>query len=350
MKKSTFTGTICAVAVWLAAGLSPSAARDLTVVSWGGAYQDAQRKAFFEPYQKRTGKTLLDEAYNGELAKIKAMVDASNVTWDVVQMEAPELENACDEGLVEKIDWSRVGGKQSVIPDAIMGDCGVGTIVWSVIMSYDIDKLGSDGPKSWADFWNVKKWPGKRSLRKTAKITLETALLADGVLPEKVYEVLATKEGVDRAFAKLDQIKEHIQWFEAGAQPPQWLAAGDVVMTAAYNGRIAKAVEEGRNFASVWNGQLFSIDGWAIVRGTPKLDDAYEFIKLATEPGNQATLSAAIPYGPTHVKAIAATNPATQKILPTNPENLKTALPLNTLFWIEHIEELNQRFNNWTSQ
>ncbi|MCL6284164.1 ABC transporter substrate-binding protein [Ruegeria sp. 2012CJ41-6] len=341
---------IAAATVAMALSATASGARDLTVISWGGAYQDAQRDAFFQPYQELTGQTLIDEPYNGELAKIKAMVEVGDVTWDVVQMEAPELENACDEGLLEPIDWSRIGGQDSVIPDAVMGDCGVGTIVWSVIIAYDEDRLGSDGPQNWADFWNVEQWPGKRSLRKTAKLTLEAALMADGVPADEVYQVLATEEGVDRAFAKLDEIKDHIQWFESGAQPPQWLASGDVVVTAAYNGRIASAVEEGRNFASVWDGQLYALDGWAIVNGSPNVDAAYDFIKLATEPENQANLSNKIPYGPTHVDAIPATDEAVQSQLPTNPDNLQNALPIDTLFWIENVEQLNQRFNNWASQ
>jgi len=128
-----------------------SNARDLTVVSWGGAYQEAQRKAYFDPFMKKTGKKVLDESYNGEMAKIRAMVEADNVTWDVVQVESPELINACEQGLLEIIDWSRVGGKESFIPTAIMGECGVGTIVWAHVIAYDADRIKGEGPKNWAD-------------------------------------------------------------------------------------------------------------------------------------------------------------------------------------------------------
>ena len=325
-------------------------ARDLTVVSWGGAYQDAQREAYFGPYTKASGNKVLDEAYNGETAKIKAMVETNNVTWDVVQMEAPELENSCDEGLLEVVNWEKLGGQDTVIDPAIIGECGVGTILWSVILAYDSEKLGQDGPKSWADMWDVKKWPGKRALRKTAKFTLEIALMADGVPADKVYETLATKEGIDRAFKKLDEIKEHIQWWESGAQPPQWLASGDVVMTTAYNGRISKANDEGRKFNTSWNGQIYALDGWAIVKGTPNADKAYDFIKSATQPKAQAQLSAKIPYGPTHKDAVAAADEKTQKRLPSNPAYLEGALASNTDFWVENVEDLNQRFNNWASR
>ncbi len=341
------------VGVAFLAGISVPAdsdARELTIVSWGGSYQEAQRKAFFDPFIKKTGKKILDESYNGELAKIKAMVEAKNVTWDVVQVEAPELINACEEGLLEIIDWNRVGGKKSFIPAAAMGECGVGTIVWAFILAYDADKIKGEGPKSWADFWNVKKWPGKRGLRKSAKPALETALLADGVPAADIYKVLSTSAGIDRAFKKLDEIKPHVQWWEAGAQPPQWLAAGDVVMTSAYNGRISAAVKEGRNFKIVWNGQLYALDSWIIVKGSPNIDLAYEFINLAGKPENQAMLADTIPYGPTHVKAVASVDPKVAPNLPTFPANLKGSVAMNIEWWVEHQAELNERFNVWASK
>ncbi|SFU71150.1 putative spermidine/putrescine transport system substrate-binding protein [Aliiroseovarius crassostreae] len=328
---------------------SAAQARDLTVISFGGAYQEAQRKAYFEPYIAEHGP-LRDEAYNGELAKIKAMVETGDITWDVVQMEGPELENACDEGLIERIDWDRLGGKEQFIDSAPMGDCGVGTIVYSVILAYDTSKLGDDGPQSWADFWNVERWPGKRALRKSAKFTLETALMADGVAVDDLYDVLSTPEGVERAFAKLDEIKDHIQWWESGAQPPQWLAAGDVVMTSAYNGRISTAVSEGQDFATVWDGQIYNLDGWAIVSGTENMDAAYDFVNLTNQPERQAVLSNTIPYGTIHPAAGASVAPEVKSQLPTAPENLGNALHQSTDFWIDHIEELNERFNNWASQ
>lgn len=344
---------IILVAVTFIAGIgmpAKSSARDLTVVSWGGAYQEAQRKAYFDPYMKQAGKKVLDESYNGEMAKIKAMVEANSVTWDVVQVEAPELINACEQGLLEIIDWNKIGPKSDFIPDAVMGECGVGTIVWATILAYDADKIKGEGPKSWADFWNVQKWPGKRALRKSAKFSMEIALLADGVKPADVYKVLSTEAGIQRAFKKLDELKPHLQWWEAGAQPPQWLAAGDVVMTSAYNGRISAAVKEGRNFKIVWNGQLYALDSWVIVKGSPNLNQAYDFIKFASQPQNQAVSAAAIPYGPTHVKAVAAVDPKIAIDLPTYPANLKGSVAVDAEWWVDHQEELNERFNVWASK
>jgi len=340
-----------AVAALLGAGAfapDPATARDLTVVSWGGAYQEAQRGVYFEPFTKATGIALKDASYNGGLGEMDSQVKSNTVIWDVVQVEAPELVRGCEQGLFEVLDWAKIGKKSDYLKAAVT-DCGIGTIVWSVVLAYDANRL-KDGPKSWADFWDVQKFPGKRALRKGAKFSLEIALLADGVAPKDVYATLATPEGVDRAFARLDQIKPHIQWWEAGAQPPEWLASGDVVMSSAYNGRITAANKEGKNFKIVWDGQVYALDSWVIVKGSPNKEQAYKFIQFASQPENQKGLPAAIPYGPTHVRAVAQVDPAVVPLLPTAPENLKNGLANNTEFWVENEEELNERFNAWAAK
>jgi len=323
-------------------------ADDLTVISFGGAVQKAQQKAYYESFTQESGIKVIAGEYNGEQAKIKAMVEAHNVTWDVVEVESAELYRGCEEGIYEQLDYAKIGDKKDFLPKAV-SDCGVGTFVWSTVLAYDADKLKTP-PASWQDFWDVKKFPGKRGLRKGAKFTLEIALLADGVPPADVYKVLATKEGAERAFRKLDEIKSSIQWWEAGAQPPQMLAAGDLVMSSAYNGRIATAQAEGKNLKIVWAGSIYDADHWAIPAGTPKMADAYKFIAFASRPGPQQVYSSQITYGPTNLKAVEGLDPKRAAQLPTAPENLKGALASDTQFWVEHGEELEQRFNAWAAK
>ena len=323
-------------------------ADDLTVISFGGAVQKAQEKAYYEPFTKETGIKVIAGEYNGEQAKIKAMVETRNVTWDVIEVESAELYRGCEEGIYKELDYAKIGDKKDFLPKAV-SDCGVGTFVWSTVLAYDGDKLKTP-PASWQDFWDVKKYPGKRGLRKSAKFTFEIALLADGVKPAEVYKVLATKDGVERAFKKLDEIKADIQWWEAGAQPPQMLAAGDLVMSSAYNGRIATAQSEGKNLKIVWNGSIYDADHWAIPTGTPKLEEAYKFIAFASRPGPQQVFSSEITYGPTNMKAVEGLDPKRVAELPTAPKNLEGALASNTQFWVEHGEELEQRFNAWAAK
>jgi putative spermidine/putrescine transport system substrate-binding protein len=326
-----------------------AAAADLTVTSWGGAYQDAQREVYFEPFKEATGINLVEDVWNGGVGAIRAKVEGGGQEWDVVQVEAEELVIGCEEGLYELIDWDAVGGKDQFI-DAAVHDCGVGTIVWSTVLAYDGDKITDDPPQSWADFWDTEKYPGKRGLRRHPKYTLEFALMADGVPPDQVYETLRTEEGVDRAFAKLDEIKDDIIWWEAGAQAPQLLASGEVIMTNAWNGRISEANEEGRNFKIVWPGSIYAVDSWVILRGTPNKDAALQFIAFASQPEHQSRLPEAIAYGVTHEGVAAEIDKDLLAGLPTAPDNLAVAIELDTEFWVENVERLTERFTAWAAQ
>jgi putative spermidine/putrescine transport system substrate-binding protein len=316
----------------------------LTVVNFGGANGAAQKKAYFEPFEKAGGKITQVE-YNGEQAKIKAMVEAKKVNWDVVEVESPDLIRGCDEGLFEKMDWAKIGN-QADFQKAAIHECGVGTFVWSTVMAYDGDKLKTS-PTSFADFWDVKKFPGKRGMRKGARFNLEFALMADGVKSADVYKVLATKDGAERAFNKLTELKPNIQWWEAGAQPPQFLVAGDVTMTTAYNGRIDAAQREGKNLKISWTGGIYDLDYWVMPKGTPNKEAALKFIALASSPDAQAEYARNISYGPTNNKALAKLDAKVLAMLPTSPANSKDALQFNTGFWADQGEALEKRFTAW---
>ncbi|RJG13207.1 ABC transporter substrate-binding protein [Pseudomonas cavernicola] len=333
----------------MTAGLgSAQAAENMVVVGYGGAGQKAQDAAFFQPFGTADGSPLMQSEYNGEMARIKVMADTGNVDWDVVQIEGPDLARGCEEGMFERLDWNQLGRADQLIPDAAQ-DCGSAALVWSVAIAYDTDKL-AQAPASWADFWDVQKVPGKRGLRKRAVYNLEFALLADGVKVEDVYTVLGTREGVDRAFAKLTELKPYIQWWEAGAQPPQWLASGDVVMTSTYSGRVAAAAQEGHHLALVWPGSLYGMDYWAIIKGSQHAERAKKFIAFTNQPDAQVNYVEHIPYGPTNKQAAERLDPKLAKWVPTSPQNLAGALPMNVEFWVDHGEELEERFNSWAAK
>lgn len=347
IKRTPSTLRFAALALGLACA-GPTLAADLTVVSFGGANKAAQEKAFYAPFQQATGNKVIAGEYNGEMAKVKAMVDTHSVSWNLVEVESPELARGCDEGLFEEIDPALLGDAADYVPGTLR-PCGVGFFAWSTVLAYNADKLKS-APSGWADFWDVAKFPGKRGLRKGAKYTLEFALLADGVPTSDVYKVLATPAGVNRAFAKLDKLKANIQWWEAGAQPPQLLASGDLVMSAAYNGRISAAQVEGKNLKVVWNGSIYDVDSWAIPKGSPNKADALKFIRFASQPDNQAVFSGEIAYGPVNLKAVPAIDAKVAAGLPTSPENMTGAMATDTEFWVEHGENLEQRFNAWAAR
>lgn len=336
----------------LAAGLllaTFAEARDLTVVSWGGTFQDGQRKVYFDRFKAATGIKLIDESWDGGVGVLRAKIEGGNANWDVVQVESEELVIGCEEGLYEKLDFSRIGGREAYMPAAV-SDCGVGSIVYDFILAYDGDKL-KDGPKGWADFFDTQKFPGKRSLRHGPKTNLEIALIADGVAPKDVYAVLRTEEGVERAFRKLDSIKSDLIFWKAGAQPAQLLASGEVAMASAYNGRItALNANEKKNFKIVWNGALYTIDSWVILKGSPNLASAYTFLEFAGKAENQKDLPNYVPYGVTNVAAIDLIDKARLPDLPTTPANMANVVAIDDQFWLENLDRLNERFNKWAAK
>ena len=237
------------------------AADELTIVSWGGAYQESQRKAFFEPYSA-AGNKVTEAEYSGEYAKIKAMVEANAVTWDVIDVDTATGLQGCAEGTLETIDWAKLGLDKSKFIGGDIMDCAVPNIVYGTVFAYDTSKLAT-GPTAMTDFFDLAKFPGKRGMWKNPDVNLEWALIADGVPAADVYKVLGTPEGLDRAFKKLDTIKSEIVWWEAGAQAPQLLADGQVVMTTAWNGRIQAAIDKDKKpFKIVWDYQGLDWDWW----------------------------------------------------------------------------------------
>ena len=355
MKSSAF---LYAAGFCLAA--TTASAGDLTIVSWGGAYTKSQIEAYYKPWMASTGHRILSEDYSGGLAEVKAQVQAGNVTWDILDVEDAEGILGCDEGLLEELDPAILPpapdgtpAEEDFFKDTI-GDCAFGTIIWSTVYAYDQTRL-SPPPATIQDFFDLEKFPGRRGMRKTPKVNLEMALVADGVPPDQVYEVMATEEGIDRAFAKLDSIKEHVLWWEVGAQPPQLLVDGEVVMSTAYNGRIFNAfAAEGQSLAIVWDAQVLAVDNWAVVKGSPNLELALDFIAFASTPTNMAVQASWISYAPVRKSASELVgsyhyNPDLdmRPHLPTWPDNMKTAIWNNEEFWADHIDELNERFNAW---
>jgi putative spermidine/putrescine transport system substrate-binding protein len=324
-------------------------ARDLTVTAWGGSSQAAQTKLYYGPFMAKTGTKIVEDSWSGGIGILRTKVKGGNANWDLVQVEADELQLGCEEGLLEKLDWKALGGRERFIKDAAQ-DCGAGSVVWTTALVYDADRL-KEGPKGWADFWDLTKFPGKRALRKGPKYTLEFALLADGVPPADVYKVLRTPAGVDRAFKKLDAIKSNLIWWSAGSQGPQLLASGEIAMGGIYASRAMSANKsDKKNFKIVWAGSVFAIDYFAILKGSPNKDKAVELLNFMTQPENQKNFPGEALQGITTIEANKLIDKAIAVNLPTAPENQANALALDADFWVDNIDQLTQRFNAWAAQ
>lgn len=337
-------------------------AEQITVLSWGGTYARSQVEAYHKPFTEKTGIVVVSVDSDNPAIPIKAQVEANNVTTDVVDIEYADAIRLCDEGLLEEIDPPVLPpapdgtlATEDFLPQGL-SDCAVGSIVFSTIYAYDRTRYPDNAPQTIADFFDTQKFPGKRGLKRAPKALLEMALMGDGVPSSEVYDVLSTDEGVNRAFAKLDTIKNDVVWWDTGAQPPQLLADGEVMMTAAYNGRIFNAaVTEGKPFEIVWDGQVYEYNLFAIPKGAPNKEAALEFIKFATDTQRLADQAKWISYGPARKSSAGLVgrfhDGKTEMApnMPTSPENMKNALGSSYDFWIDHEAELTERFNAWLS-
>ncbi|MEE8263355.1 MAG: extracellular solute-binding protein, partial [Gammaproteobacteria bacterium] len=293
----------------------------------------------------------------------RAQVEAGNVTWDLVDMVAADAMTACDEGIALEIDHDKLlaaapdGTPASKdFGDMIVSPCFIPQIVYSTTFGYRTDKLKT-APTTIADVFDLKKFPGKRSLEKKPIGNLEWALLADGVPIDKVYDVLSTEKGLERAFKKLDTIKSEVVWWTKGAVPTQLLADGEVVMASAYNGRLFSLIEEEKQpVGMMWDWQVFDLDGWVIPKGGKNQAEVEKFLRFATDTQRLADQAKFISYGPARQSSAPMVGKhATLGIdmgphMPTDPGNAKHTLLFNYEWWADHRAELDERFQAWLVQ
>ena len=351
------------LALHLLAPAGSVAAESITVVSWGGSYAWASVEAYHKAFTEETGIEVRLEDYNGGLAQIRAQVDAGSVHWDVVDMTMPDARLACDEGLIELIDISELPAgangeaPEDDFPAESVSECGPAMLFYSNIFAYNPKFLQGPAPETIADFFDLEKFPGRRGMRRSPLVNLEFALAADGVPLGEVYQVLDTPEGVSRAFRKLDTIKDEVVWWEAGAQPPQLLADGEVIMSTAYNGRIFNAqMLEDQPFVIVWDAQALDGGLLGIVSGTPRYEAARQFVLFANRPRSISNISKYISYGPVRVSARALvdrhleTGVVMEPHMPTSAENLRHSLEMDWRWWSENRDEMNERFSAWLAR
>ncbi len=341
----------------LAAGLAPAAswADSITVANNGGAATIGFREAYYKPWTAKTGNTVVDDSFNQELAKIRSQVETKNLTWDVVSVTAINEATGCEEGLLEKIDWSKYLDPKDFAEVGGFGQCGLPNNFVSGGLVYDGDKISADNaPKTWADFWDVKKWPGKRGLLYRAEQTFEVALMADGVEPKDAMKVLAAPGGPERALKKLAELKPYIKWWKSGDESMQNILSGDVVMTFAWNGRVSTANRANKRNLKIefGAGHVSGSQMIAVMKGTPKRDVAVDFIRFASQPGPQAEFARKIDYAPANAQAYPLMTDAEKATLPSGHMG-KASLQSGKLyldFWLNNGDTMLQRFITFAAQ
>jgi len=335
------------LAVLIGASVSPGvrAGESVTFASWGGSFQDAEREAFLKPAAATLGITIKEDTTNG-IADVRAQVMANAVKWDVNEQGSNTCVQLEKEGHLEPLDYNVID--TDGIDKGIVGTHWIGDIYYSTIIAWNKDKFGDNGPQSWADFWDVKKFPGPRAMYAKPYYNLEAALLADGVPMDKVYETLMTKAGQDRAFAKIAEIKPHVAvWWKSGAQSAQLLKDGEVDLISIWNGRASNAIKDGAHAGFTFNQGIFDFDCLVVPKGAPNKALAMKVINEILRPENQALLPKHIAYGPVNAKAFdtGLLTPAEVASINSAPHNAKVQLVLNPGFYIGRADKFQARFD-----
>jgi putative spermidine/putrescine transport system substrate-binding protein len=328
-----------------AAMARPAAARELTLAVRSPTRLKAVQEVFVAPFQAATDIPVLAQGWPGGMPALTTGIAGKDPAWDLVEVDGGELSEGCAKGLFAKLDPAQIGGASHYNSVAV-SPCGIGATVETTVLAWDRDKF--PGTPTWADFWDVAKYPGKRGLREGVRGNLEIALMADGVPPVDVYKVLSTPEGVNRAFRKLDQLRPYIVWWKTPEQAAKILASGGVLMTSAPSAMIVtEAHATHHNFGLQWSQSLYDVLSWAIARTSPNAAAALQFLYFAGTPAIQGRLTARFAEGGLAVGADDDLPPAVAANSPTNPANMKEGLRMDDEFWRANLPKLRQRFDAW---
>ncbi|MDZ7829991.1 MAG: ABC transporter substrate-binding protein [Halofilum sp. (in: g-proteobacteria)] len=354
----------CGILLPLALALSglPSAASSaepapITVVSWGGVYQKSQREAYMKPFTELTGIPIEEDEYGGNFDEVIAQVESGEVKWSVVDVTLADAIRGCEGGYLEPIPPTILPpapngtpAMEDFLPNTLH-ECAVGEILWSTMFSYNRGAFPDEAPDSVADVFNTDDFAGRRGLRKTPRNNIEWALMADGVAPRDVYSELRTDAGVERAFAKLDELRGSIEWWESGSKPQEWLDDGTVTISSAYNGRVFNAiVKQDKNFDYIWDGQIWEIDLWVIPRGADNLANILKFVAFATGTRPLAEQTEYVSYAPARKSSLPLIRREYRSHMPTSPANFRNSLQNDFIWWAENQERMDERFNAWLGE
>lgn len=327
----------------LAFGGAPHIARaqpsSIVVASSGGKLEEAYKTAYYGPWTEKTGIEVVGTA--NTYAKLKAMVDANSVEWDVAQLDAAVAASFAAQGLLEPLDYSVID-KSNFFP-GIARDYYLPSDVAGCVIAWNTELVkGEAAPKTWADVWDLQRISGQRGFWKQPFQTLELALMADGVSLDKLYPL-----DVDRAFASLDKIKSEIFWWGSGSQSAQILVNGEIPVEMGWNGRLYDLKKDGAPVDYHFNQSLFVSDAWVIPKGSSNKKAAMEFIAFASQAETQAAYSEAIPYGPVNKEALKLIGEKRLPDIPSSEQNFQLGVLQDFDWWAENGEKVGSRFNNW---
>jgi putative spermidine/putrescine transport system substrate-binding protein len=337
----TGAALVAAPSVWTRGA---AAAEQITVADNGGPFSTGFRKAYYDPFEKETGIKVVSVVHEPDpSAQFRAVVETKSYIWDACVVTPGHVAsiNSGAKNYLEPLGIKREEFPD-IMPDALT-DNYLGLAVFATVMAYRTDKFGEDGPKNWADYWDAKKFAGRRGFHRSANHNLEVALLADGVPIDDRYPL-----DVERAFRSLDRIKPHIDvWWTSGAHNTQILQNGEVDLSTTWSGRAQTAIDAGTPLKLVWKDGLLGMDGWAIPRGTPRADLARKFVRFCADPKRMAAWTEILAYGPTNLQAYQHIDKKRAALLPTHPDHVKQMRVQDAQWYAKNLSKLNERFRSW---
>ena len=334
-------------------GLSNIAKADghsVMFASWGGSFQDALRTTMLTPAAEKLGIEVEEDTTNG-IQDVRSQISAGAVSWDVTEQELSVCETLKQEDSLEPLDYSLINS--AGIPPELVNSHYVGLLAFTKVLSYRQDKFGDNGPQSWADFWDVEKFPGKRGMHGKVNYNLEAALMADGVAKSEIYNVLSTKKGQERAWAKLAEIVPHVTvWYRGGSQSAQILRDGEVDVVHMGHNRVESVANSGIDVAYTFQDGTMDVDCLLVPKGAPNYANAMKLINSVLSASSQATLAKTMPLGPVNKYAFDAGVLSIEqaKNVNTHPDNYDKQLLVDPNFYIGQLDILTERFDTLIQQ
>jgi putative spermidine/putrescine transport system substrate-binding protein len=314
----------------------------IVVANTGGPYLQAVLDATGKAFQEKTGIEVLGDGPQ-TLPQLQQMVAADRVSWDVVEVPPVFTMRYCGE-LFQKLPED-LQNYPNVLP-GFGNECGIPSVGYANIMLYNTKTFPNGGPQSWADFFDTAKFPGKRGLWDGAEgVNLEIALMADGVAPDQLYPL-----DLDRAFAKLDTIRDDIVFWRSGAQSTQMMESQEVDMLMAWSSRAYPALNNGAPFLPVWNQHIIYNNVLTIPKGAKHPEVSADFIRTAMEPAQQARVSELYPVTPGLIGTEPNLNEAGKLLFAATPERAASAVRPNLQWVADNSAEINRRWTEWLNK
>ena len=347
-RKLSLAASIVASSVVLA---SPAfAGGEVVFASWGGSFQDALRSAMLDPAAEALNVTVKEDTTNG-IQDVRAQITAGAVAWDVTEQDLPSCETLSREGKLEPIDYSIVD--TTGIPEELIHENYIGFINFTKVIAYRTDAFDGAGPSNWAEFWDLENFPGNRGMHGKVNYNLEAALMADGVPMAEVYDMLATDEGIARAWAKLGEIAPEVTvWYRGGSQSAQLLRDGEVDVIHMGHNRVESVIASGVDVAYAFDGGTMDVDCLLVPKGAPNVENAMRLINELLSAEAQARLAVTMPLGPVNTGAFDTGIISDEQALlvNTHPSNYDKQLLVDPAFYIGQLGELTEEFDTLIQQ